>query len=278
MKIDLQNLASQISGVGANSRIQLGKSENAPEIKTTNFLGRLWNAVTRTSSEKAQNQETIRQVLQSIEDNGGSLSQETRNYMEGLATQGKPLSARRFNALMDEAGIEPRRAGDIENDSVDSDDDEPMPSKLDLLKTHNVHYINPEEFRGILQGIIEKSSSEEVSDLGAYELKWNGQALAGSSDEKQAKFQGKLSEYAEAPERGNAMTQYFSDNTLRDLSHLMKEANITSKWEVKTSPNSNFLTVTSVPANGKNGFSFEYLPSQLPGVPGKVFNPLVRLG
>jgi hypothetical protein len=276
MKINLQNLASQVSGAGANSRIQLGETENA--IKTTNFFGRLWNAVTRTSSEKAQNKETINQVLKSIKENGGSLSQETRDYMEGLATQGKPLSARRFNALMDEAKIEPGRAGDIESDSVDSDDDEPMPSKLDLLKTHDVHYINPEEFRGILQGIVEKSSSEEVSDLGAYELQWNGQALTGSSDEKQAKFQGKLSEYAEAPERGNAMTQYFSENTLRDLSHLMKEANITSKWEVKTSPDSNFLTVKSVPANGKNGFSFEYLPSQLPGVPGKVFNPLVRLG
>ena len=278
MKIDLHNLASQVSEVGANSRIQLGKTANAPEIKTTNFFGRLWNAVTRTTSEKAQNQETINQVLKSIEENGGILSPETRDYMEGLATQGKPLSARRFNALMDQAKIELGMTGDIESDSVDSDDDEPMPSKLDLLKTHNVHYINPEEFRGILQGILDKSSSEEVSNLSAYELTWNGQALAGSSDEKQAKFQGKLNEYAEAPERGNAMTQYFSENTLRDLSHLMREANITSKWEVKTSSDSNFLTVTSVPANGKNGFSFEYFPSQLPGVSGKVFNPLVRLG
>lgn len=288
MKVNLQNLASQVSGAGANSRIQLGETENA--IKTTNFFGRLWNAVTRTSSEKAQNQETINQVLKSIEENGGSLSQETRDYMEGLATQGKPLSARRFNALMEEANIDPLRPEDPDDDSVDADDDDYMTSQLNILKSGSLFGGMPQErFKDILQRIVDKSSSEGAADLGRYELTWNGESLTGSSEEKKAKFQGKLSEYAETPERGGPITQFFSDNTLRDLSHLMKEANITSKWDIKTSPDSKYLKITSVPHEGefmvkgkvvneiRNGFSFEYMPSQVPGGAGKVLNPSIKL-
>jgi len=281
MKIDLQNLASQISGVGANSRIQLGKTENAPEIKTTNFFGRLWNAVTRNSSEKAQNQQTINQVLKSIAENGGSLSQETIDYMEGLATQGKPLSARRFNALMDEAKIEPSMAGDIESDSVDSDDDvdvEASPLFIESLRTKtNVafHYIPPPAFSKTLQGYLHKEPADEKAGIADFEIKWNTEPLSGSAEEKNAQFLQKLDAHANAPERGDAMTQFLSDNMLRDLSRLMTEANVTSKWEIQTKPDSNFLTIRSVPADGKNGFTCDYLPSQLPQGVGFIKNAKV---
>jgi hypothetical protein len=270
MKIDLQNLASQVSGAGANSRSQLGETENA--IKTTNFFGRLWNAVTRNSSEKAQNKETINQVLKSIEENGGSLSQETRDYMEGLATQGKPLSARRFNALMDEAGIEPSGVGE-----VDSDDDEPLPSTLDLLKNSKLYYLKENQLGGVFQEMISKRGEQEMPDLSQQHLTWNGVHLSGSAEEKAAQLQQNLQDYAGAPERGSMMTQFLPQNTLRDLSRIMSEANITSKWDVRTNPDSNFLTIKSVPTENESGFSFDYLPSQLTQGVGTIHNSRVEI-
>jgi hypothetical protein len=272
MKIDLHNLASQVSEVGANSRIQLGKTANAPEIKTTNFFGRLWNAVTRTTSEKAQNQETINQVLKSIEENGGILSPETRDYMEGLATQGKPLSARRFNALMKEAALNPSGVGE-----VDSDDDEPLPSTLDLLKNSKLYYLKENQLGGVFQEMISKRGEQEMPDLSQQHLTWNGVHLSGSAEEKAAQLQQNLQDYAGAPERGSMMTQFLPQNTLRDLSRIMSEANITSKWDVRTNPDSNFLTIKSVPTENESGFSFDYLPSQLTQGVGTIHNSRVEI-
>lgn len=275
MKIDLQSLASRTSEVGGGSRIQLGGAGNAPEVKTTNLFGRIWNAITRSSLEKEQNTETIRQVMQSIKESGGSLSQKTQDYMDGLATDGKPLSARRFNAIMQEARIDPGGVG--EADSVDSEDDDPMPSKLDFLKGGKLYYMKQQELCDILQGVISRQGDQEMPDLAQQEVTWNGERLTGTAEEKAAQLQQNLDEYAGAPERGSMMTQFLPENTLRDLSRIISGVNITSKWEVLTNPDSNFLKIKSVPARGKNGFSFDYLPNQLPQGTGTIHNPRVEI-
>lgn len=275
MKIDLQNLASRTSEVAGGSRIQLGGQGNEPEVKTTSFLGRIWNAMTRNPSEKAQNTETIRQVMQSIKESGGSLSQKTLDYMDGLATEGKPLSARRFNAIMEEARIDPGGVG--EADSVDSDDDESLPSTLDLLKNSKLYLLKENQLGGVLQEIISKRGEQEMPDLSQQDLTWNGVRLSGSAEEKAAQLQQNLEDYAGAPERGSMMTQFLPQNTLRDLSRIMSEANTTSKWEVRTNPDSSFLTIKSVPTKDESGFSFDYLPSQLTQGVGTIHNPRLEI-
>lgn len=272
MKIDLQNLASRTSEVAGGSRIQLGGQGNEPEVKTTSFLGRIWNAITRSSSEKEQNTETIRQVMQSIKESGGSLSQKTQDYMDGLATEGKPLSARRFNAIMEEARIDPGGVGE-----ADSDDDESLPSTLDLLKNSKLYYLKENQLGGVFQEMISKRGEQEMPDLSQQDLTWNGVRLSGSAEEKATQLQQNLEDYAGAPERGSMMTQFLPQNTLRDLSRIMSEANITSKWEVRTNPDSNFLTIKSVPTNNESGFSFDYLPSQLTQGVGTIHNSRVEI-
>ena len=194
--------------------------------------------------------------------------------MEGLSTQGKPLSARRFNALMEEAALNPSGVGG--GDSVDSDDDEPLPSTLDLIKNYKLSYLKENQLGGVFQEMISKRGEQEMPDLSQQDLTWNGVRLSGSAEEKAAQLQQNLEDYAGAPERGAMMTQFLPQNTLRDLSRIISEANITSKWEVRTNPDSNFLTIKSVPTKNESGFSFDYLPSQLTQGVGTIHNSRVE--
>ena len=101
--INLADLSRSVQGLNADSRIQLDTS-GAPTIKTTSFLGRIWNAITRSGEEKQTNTNTIRSVISTLKQLGGDvLSPETEHYLNGLAEQGKPLSVRRFTAIMNEA-------------------------------------------------------------------------------------------------------------------------------------------------------------------------------